>query len=190
MEVKFSSKADKYKMTGKYNEAINKYILEAEDSNSTKALNSAAFCYRMVGDYNSMLSCLKESVDQNDNHAMLYMASYYREINNYEEMLRYYLMAGKTNSYGYYELALYYNDKGDIDNAIKYHMMAIEKHNFKSMYEIAMIYETKKNYMKAYEYYSMIINNYTKTKQKKNPFDSFAKYSSKAIMRIINMFNV
>ena len=86
------------------------------------------------------------------------LGSHYSSLQNYEKMIKYYLMAiHKNNTFAMFNLGLYYNDSGDYEEMKYYYIMAIENGNTNSMNNLAIYYFNNKQYDKMKFYYMMAI---------------------------------
>ena len=74
---------------------------------------------------------------------------YYKSIQDYDQMKKYYLMAiEKNNEKAMYNLAIYYKSIKDYDQMNKYYLMAIEKDN--------KLIDKVKHYLKPLELYLLL----------------------------------
>jgi len=90
--------------------------------------------------------------------AMVELIIYYDSINDYEEMSKYNLLA-LDNPNILCHLAFYYESIKNFDNMIKYYLMAIEQKYTQAMYYLGNYYENQKNYNQMRKYYMMAIQN-------------------------------
>ena len=67
------------------------------------------------------------AIEKNDVLAMNYFGDYYKDIENFEEMIKYFIMAAKYNDEdSILKLAYYYLDNNENENAKKYLEMSIK----------------------------------------------------------------
>lgn len=103
--------------------------------------------------------------DYYDSYYYIYIGIYFYAMREWNEMIKYYLMAVELkNSYAMIMLGNYYHRrKKEYNKAIEYYLMAIELQNSYAMTNLAYYYENVKEYDKMMEYYLMAI-------ELKNPF--------------------
>jgi TPR repeat protein len=106
-------------------------------------------------------------VNHNINHTnntdkyYLYVGWYYDNMkHNYEEAIKYYLLAiDKGNYIAMNNLAHYYNVENNYKEAIKYWLLAIDKGNYIAMNNLAhYYYNVENNYKEAIKYYLLAID--------------------------------
>src|SRR5437867_3039839 len=92
---------------------------------------------------------------------MLYLGIYYHTIEqNYDLMVKYYLMAiDKDNYIAMDNLASYYEIIENYNLAEKYYLMSINKGNVNSMANLGFYYLNKENYDFMKKYFIMASNN-------------------------------
>ena len=75
------------------------------------------------------------------------LGNYYKEQEDYENMLKYYQAAiEKGESATMVNLGFYYEEQKDYDNFIKYSLMAIHKGHKKAIIRLANYYDDQKDY--------------------------------------------
>ena len=126
------------------------------------------------------------------NQIYYYYGIYYQIQNDFDNMIKYYLMAiEKNNSTAMNNLATFYEKQQNYDQMMKYYLMAIEKDNSTAMNNLADYYEKQQDYEQMIKYYLMAIekNNSTAMNnlatyyfQQRN-YDQMMKYFLMAIER-------
>jgi|SaaInlStandDraft_6_1057023.scaffolds.fasta_scaffold15043_2 TPR repeat protein len=94
-----------------------------------------------------------------DMNKLFWNGNYYKNIKNYDEMKKYYLMSielghsGSMNNLGYY-----YKNIKNYDEMKKYYLMAVELGQRNSMYNLGNYYQSiEKNYDEIKKYYLMAV---------------------------------
>lgn len=105
-------------------------------------------CYHyVIKNMTLAIGYYSRAVEMDGHNAMCHLAYVYREMENYDEMKRYYLMAierGHVNSMA--DLANYYDAvENNYDEMKRYYLMAIERGHVNSMNEIAYYYNEVEN---------------------------------------------
>src|SRR5438093_1086708 len=91
-----------------------------------------------------------------DDHDLKYLKieNYYHEIEDYENMMKYFLMSIENgNSNGMNCLGKYYELIKDIKNMKKFYVMGINSENTYCMHNMGIYYNNKKKYEKANTYF-------------------------------------
>jgi tetratricopeptide (TPR) repeat protein len=96
------------------------------------------------------------AIDKGSIYAMNNLGLFYHELNDYNNMLKYYLMAIENNNDRTMDnLGTYYKKQKDYDNMLKYYQMAIERENRSAMYHLGRFYEKKGDFDNMMNYYVM-----------------------------------
>ena len=71
--------------------------------------------------------------EYNNDQWWFYLGTYYKEQKDYDNMMKYYLLAiSKDNSNAMNNLGVYYYEQKDYDNMMKYYLMALSKNHPKT----------------------------------------------------------
>jgi hypothetical protein len=133
-----------------FDEICDKYYYRNKDNISTKQQKIIEYIYN-------------GKFENNDDFTCLWIANYHKDVTkNYDEMLKYYLMAiEKSNTDAMNNLANYYQRIDDnYEEMMKYYLLAIKKGNVNAMNSLAWYYQSReKNYKEMKKYYLMAIDN-------------------------------
>ena len=126
----------------------------------------------------------------NNTQWWFYLGFYYDLKKDYDNMIKYYLMAiDKGDISSINNLAYFFEEQKDYDNMIKYYLMAIDKGNDDAMQNLGYYYEKKEDYDNMMKYYLMAIDkgksgamhNLGYYYEQKEDYDNMIKYYLMAI---------
>lgn len=83
---------------------------------------------------------------------------YYNINNDYQNMLKYYLLAIEKEHYGaVFNIALYYEDQKDYANMMKYYLLAVDNKDTDAMFNLGNYFYKIQDYFNMEKYYLMAI---------------------------------
>jgi tetratricopeptide (TPR) repeat protein len=108
-----------------------------------------------------MLKYYLMAIELDNSDAMNNLANYYKEIKDYDNMLKYYIMVAikLNNSDALNNVASYYEEIKDYDNMKKYYLMAIELNNSDAINYLGNYYKEIKDYDNMKKYLLLGIKN-------------------------------
>ncbi len=132
--------------------------------NCKHAYNLLGYIYSKQANYPQMEKFYIMAINMNNTNAMLNYSIYFSGLKLYDNAEKYLKMAirDKKNINAYEHIALFYENRGNINKAIYYYSILTSKRNdADSLMRLAKIYKLQTNYPHMLECYNKIINDKT-----------------------------
>jgi tetratricopeptide (TPR) repeat protein len=160
----YYEETDRTKLEYLENTALDKIFLIAVENKNTELIKILGFYYEDYKKYEQMKKCALLLLENNkdDLAGNLYLAKYYKEEKDYDNMLLYYhnSILIKENPYIYCEIAFHYCSIENYNEMLKYYQLAIDKNYTDAMYFVGLHYHYfEVDYDKAILYYKMALEN-------------------------------
>jgi tetratricopeptide (TPR) repeat protein len=130
------------------------------------------------------------AIESKNPAAMFNLGLHYENNKDYDNMLKYYLMAAEYKDRdAVFNLGYYYGQQKDHDNMVKYYLMAVEYKSADAMYNLGYYYKQEKDRPNMLKYYLMAIEYKNKNAmynlgcyyKEENDYENMIKYYLMAI---------
>jgi tetratricopeptide (TPR) repeat protein len=148
------------------------FVFEMGDSRGYYKL---AMYYKKIGNFQKFETCLIENIEKYECvESMIELGMYYDDESEYENMIKYYLMAAKYDSVtAIYNLTQYYRVIYDIHKMKDMIERGIELGDADCAYEMALYYEMTRDYKQLMDYYLIALEMKTNSNNVNNGIKGF-----------------